>query len=228
MTEPSMTVPVPPLPKKKSGCAKYAAIGCVGILVLAAIGAVAAYLAFRSFVSGLVQTYTAAAPAALPVMEIGEQEAADVLARVAAFTNALRDGLPGPELDLTSRDINVLIHRHPGWTNMAGKVYVTLEGDQIRGDVSIPLGEFGGMFKGRWLVGSGVFRAGMTVGRLVVFMESLSVNGKSPPSAFMQPLQAKNLAEGAGQQPGQAAVLNKIGAITVSNGVLRIAPKTSP
>lgn len=211
--------------QKKGGCGKYLGIGCLSILVLAVIGAFIAYFLVKGFMSGLVDKYTVTQPITLTSIQFGEREAADVLARMAAFTNALQDGRSPAELDLTSRDINVLIHSHPGWTNLAGKVYVTIAGDEIRGDVCVPLNEVGGMLKGRWLVGSAGFQVGITAGRLALFMNSLTVNGKSPPEAFMKEFRAKNLVEGVNGQPEMAALLGKLDSVSVRDGMLRIIPR---
>jgi len=172
-----------------------------------------------------VATYTATQPSALPSIHVEEGEAAAVLARVAVFTNAIREGRASAELDLTGRDINVLIQRHPAWTNLAGKVYVTIVGDQLSGSVNVPLDGLTRRLKGRWLAGTAVFRVGTTGGRLVVFMDSVSLNGKSPSETFMAGLRTKNLAEDANKRPDQAAVLDKLESVAVRDGMLRIVSR---
>ena len=214
-----------PTEPKKSGCAKAFGIGCLILLVMAVIGSVVGYLSLRGVVSHLVDTYTATQPSPLPSVQVEPGEAAAVLARVAAFTNALREGSTSTELDLTGRDINVLIQKHPGWTNMAGKVYVTITGYQLGGSVNLPLDGVARMFKGRWLTGNAVFRVGTTGGRLVVFMDSVSLNGKAPSETVMAGLRGKNLAEDANKQPEQAAVLDKVESVAVRDGALRIVSK---
>lgn len=207
------------------GCGKYIAIGCISVLLLAAIGGFSAYLGIKGFISGMTEKYTYTTPLELPSVDVSEDEAEAVLERVATFTKALKqDGHPSP-LMLTSRDINILIDRHPDWTYMAGKVYVTIEDDRIHGQTSIPLDDFGGMFKGRYLNGSAVFRLDMTAGRLLVFIDSVEIGGKALPEEVMSTLRATNLADDTNMDPDAAAILQKLDSITVRDGSLSIVAK---
>ena len=207
--------------KKKSGCGKKIAVGCFTVILLAVAGGFFAYQGFMK----LASKFTSDAPAHLPTVEVSDQEASEILTRVDAFARAVKAGQTGSELTLTSRDINVLILKKPSWSSMAGKVYVTLEGDRIHGDVSIPLEKFGGAFKGRWLNGTGTFRVETAAGRLLVFMDALSVRGKPVPENFMAGIRSKNLAEDAAKKPKAAALLEKLDSVTVRDGKLRIKSK---
>ncbi len=73
--------------------------------------------------------------------------------------------------------------------------------------------------------GHAVFRVGTTGGRLVVFMDSVSLNGKTPSETVMAALRGKNLAEDANKRPEQAAVLDKVESIAVRDGALRIVSR---
>ena len=211
--------------KKKSGCGKKIAVGCFTVLLLAVVGGFFAYHGVMKLASKLTAEYTSTEPAHLTSVEVSDQEASEILTRVDAFTRAVKEGRAGSELTLTSRDINVLILKKPSWSSMAGKVYVTLEGDRIHGDASIPLEKFGGAFKGRWLNGTGTFRVETAAGRLLVFMDALSVRGKPVPENFMAGIRSKNLAEDAAKKPKAAALLEKLDSVTVRDGKLRIKSK---
>ncbi len=213
-------------PQKKSGCGKYVAIGCAGMLLLMIVGGFLAYRGAKGFISTMTEKYTDTAPLELPTMEIGEDEAAEVIGRLDAFTEAVAQNSQPPALVLNTRDINVLIHRHPDWTNMAGSVYVEMEDDRIQGLTSIPLEELHEMFAGRYLNGSAEFHVEMTAGRLLVFMESIEVGGETVPEEIMNSLRVKNLAEDVNREPETAAILDKLESITVRDGNLTIVPKT--
>jgi len=210
---------------KKRGCGKYIAIGCAGVLLLSIIGAFFAYQGVKGVISGVADQYTDTAPLELPSVEVTEEEAAAVLERVAKFTEALQQDKQPSALVLTSQDINVLIQRHPDWTEMADKVYVTLEEDKIQGQVSFPLDDIGSLFKGRYLNGSATFRLSMTAGRLLVFIDSAQVGEESIPEEFMSAIRVKNLAEEANKGPDMKAILQKLDSITVQDGKLSIVPK---
>lgn len=208
--------------KKKGGCGKRLAVGCFTVILILAAGSFLAYRGVKGFVSRLTAEYAETAPAVLPVVQVPEAEKDALIQRVEAFTKAVQAGGPVPDLTLSAQDINVLIQKTP---QLANKVHVTLEGDRIRGDASIPLEEFGGFLKGRWLNGSAGFRVETAAGRLVVFMDSLSVRGKPVPEQFMKTIRTKNLAEKAFENPRAAAVLEKLESVTVRDGKLVIQAK---
>ncbi len=211
---------------KKRPYGKYIAIGCAGVTLLAAIGGFFIYRGMKGFISGMADKYTYTTPLELPSVDVPNEEAEAVLERVAIFTEALRQNSQPSALMLTSQDINVLIQRHPDWTHLAGKVYVTIEEDRILGQTSIPLGDFGAMFEGRYLNGSAVFRLDMSAGRLLVFIDSVEVGGETLPEEVMSVLRVKNLAEDVNQDPEAAAIIQKLDSITVRDGSLTIVPKS--
>lgn len=210
---------------KKSGCGKACAVGCATLFLLALASSGLLYLGGMKLVRRLTAEYTSTSPCSLPSVEVSQQEAADLLARADAFSQAVKAGQPSQKLTLSSRDINVLIQKNPAWSALAGKVYVTLDGDRIQGEASFPLEGLGKSFKGRWLNGTGTFRIETAAGRLLIFMDSLSVRGKPLPDSFMAGIRGKNLAEDATKKPEAAALLEKLDSITVRDGALHIVSK---
>jgi len=219
-------------PTKKSGCGKAFGIGCLSLFILAAAGGFFAYRGVKSFVAKLAAEYTEAAPATLPSVEISDQDLARLFERVKSFSDAVKsDGTAGQELILSARDINALIQKNPAWSAVAGKIYVRIEDDSIHGDASLPLDSIGAalpgaaFLKGRWLNGSGSFRVETAAGRLLVFMDSLSVRNRPVPENFMTGIRTKNLAEEATKQPETAALIQKLESIRISDNKLHITGK---
>lgn len=212
-------------PKNQSrGILKYVAIGCAVVILLVGVGGFFAYKGIKSFLSGVSEKYTSAQPMALPTVDASEDEALSVMDRVEAFTDALdRNASPSP-LILTSRDINVLISNHPKWKKMAGKAYMTIDGERIKGQISIPLNEIGNLFEGRYLNGSAVFRLGMSSGRLLAFIDSIEVGGNPLPEEFMGTIRAQNFAETANEDPDIIAVLEKLESISIRDDSIVITP----
>jgi len=218
-------VDVQPTAPQRGGCWKYGAIGCAVALVLAVVVGIIAFWGVRRFVTNLTEQYTATTPMELPRVEAREDEGEAVVERVDAFTGALKHhGTPQP-LVLTARDINILINRHPDWKALAGKVFVSIEDDKISGQTSIPLDGLGKLFAGRYLNGSASFRVEMTAGRLLVFIESVTVGGEPLPEELVNALKAENLAKDVNKQPESRAVLQQLESITVRDGRLTIVPK---
>ncbi len=191
----------------------------------AIIGGYFAYKGVKGFLSEITEKYTSVKPMNLPTLDASKEEVVTTMERVDTFTNALKGNTNPEPLTLTSRDINVLIQNHPEWNEMAGKVYVTIEGDQVMGQISIPLGEMLDMFKGRFLNGSALFNVGMESERLLLFINSAEVGGKAIPEEIMNGLRAKNLAEKSYEKPEVVEMLKKLESITVKDGRMIITPK---
>ncbi len=202
---------------KKGGCLKKAGIGCLTVIVLLAIGGFFIFRTAKSTLMRMTAECTDATATELPVVQISESEQCALLERVDAFAKAVKAGESGRTLSLTGREINALIQKSP---DLAGRLYVTIEGDRIRGDASIPLDRLISldMVKGRWLNGSVGLSVSTVSGRFVVFMDSLSVRGKAVPDQVMAAIRSKNLAERALEHPKAAQILQHIEKVTVANG----------
>ncbi len=211
--------------KKESDSGNGCAVGCATAVLLTVAAGVFLFLGGPKILGKLADAYTSPAPANLPTIEFTQQEASDLKARVEAFQQAVKEQRHGQELTLSARDINVLIQNKESGNELAGKLYVNMEGDHLTGEVSLPLEKLGSVLKGRWLNGSAAFRVETAAGRLQVFMDTLSVHGKPLPEFFMADIRGKNLAEEAVKDPKNMAALEKIGSISVRDGKLRIVSK---
>ncbi len=208
--------------KKKEGCGKKLAIGCFTVSLLLAAGGFFAYRGAKNVISKLTAEYSETVPTALPSVRMPEAEKAALFQRVDAFSKAIRGGQSVPDLTLSPQDINVLIQKTPAWAN---KIYVGIDGDRLTGEASIPLEEFGSLFKGRWLNGSASFSVSTITGRLVGFIDTLSVRGKPVPDSFMRAIRSRNVAEQASAEPKVAEVLQKLDSVTVRDGQIVIKAK---
>ena len=212
--------------EKKSRLGLYLGIGCLTVVVLMGVLGYFGYKGVRGIISGFVEEYTDTQPRALPEVLVDEEEARTLVANLEAFKKAVRLGQPARPLILTGSDINVLIHSDPAWEALREKVYVSIEGDHVRGEVSIPLDQLGGFAKGRYLNGSAVFTIALLDGRLLVFVNSLEVKGEMLPESFMNQLRKENLAKDTNENKDMAGVIEKLESIAVENGRLIIVPKT--
>jgi len=208
-------------PVKKRGCFFY---GCITAIVLAVVGALViglgTYFGARYLINKAMP-YTDDAPTPLPPVEMAEADRASVRERFQAFRSAIDTDTPTEPLVLTADEINALIEENE---EMKGRVHVDLEGDKIRGQVSIPLDAVPG-FKGRYLNGVGVLKVGLFNGVLVVTADSLEVKGKPVPEEFMTSLRQRNLAESATRDPDNAEQIRKLESVEVKDGKLIITPK---
>ena len=137
---PKFTPEPPPAVRKQHGCFFY---GCIiaGILALLfVILMVVLAFVFYNFASNAVKQYTSTTPLELPKVAMPEEERKALKDRVEAFRKSVHEGRATETLVLTSDDINALIDEQP---DLKGRFYVKVEGDEVKGLVSMPLEKLG-------------------------------------------------------------------------------------
>jgi hypothetical protein len=216
--------PTPPPARKGRGCFFY---GCLTCLVLLVIVCVMAFFAVR-FVRNRINDYTQSAPMKLPRVEMPDAEFKQLEGRVKSFGEALDQGKPTEPLMLTERDVNALIVNAPNTKELADKVYVSLTGDQVKGQVSIPLTGLGWLGRGRYLNGDATFNVSLENGVLIVTAREIRVSGTPLPDSVMSQVRQENLAKEAYKDPKNAEAIRKLESIQVQDGQVIIkarAPK---
>jgi len=144
--------------------------------------------------------------------------------RVGEFGTAAEAGEKPAPLVLTSDDLNALIANHPSWRLIRGKVYVSMQDDQVTGDIALPLDDFVehiprmSRLEGRYLNGTATLRVVLVDEILVVSLRSLKIKGEELPSELMDELRKRNLVD-----KSQAnAITDKLESIEVKDGKLTI------
>ncbi|MDB6064236.1 MAG: hypothetical protein JWR26_444 [Pedosphaera sp.] len=216
-------------PPKRRGCFFY---GCITSLVLLLLIGVIAFLGFRYAVNtanAYILEYTDTTAMSLPKVEMSEADLKKLKDRVAAFNQAVNAGSSAPALSLTSQDINALIANSPETQGLKDKVYVTLDGDKVKGQISLPLDKFMKVpllkTQGRYLNGEGTFDVTITNSLLWIHLQSMEVKGKPLPANVMAQLHEQNLAESANNDPTNRAALDRFESVQVTNGTAVITPK---
>ena len=209
-------------PKPRRGCFFY---GCITSLVLLVL-LLGAVLIGLHYVKKLVNRYTDSQAVEVPTSQMPRDEASMLRHRFESFEAAVREQRPVPPLTLTADDLNALIASGPQQQALQGKVYLSLEGDQLKGQVSVPLEAVGwSMFRGRYLNGSATFNLALHNGALFVTAQSVAVKGSPLPERFMQQIRKENLAASLADDPRAVALLQGLEDIRVSGGKLVILPK---
>ena len=218
----------PPQATRRRGCFFY---GCITVLVVAVLLGIAGFFAVRyglSKFAAFVTQYTETSPGTLPSVQASPAEYAELNKRVTAFNDALATRKAAPPLVLTGDEINALIANDPAWKQLKGKLYVMIEGDQIKGQVGMPmddgLAQLPGLsrLKGRFLNGSASLKISLQGGTLFVTMQSLQVKGQSPPENIMAQLRARNLAQNIYNDPKNAETIRNLESIEVKDGKITI------
>jgi hypothetical protein len=210
-------------PPRQRGCFFYgciiASILMVLVLILVGLGV---YFGYRFFTQ-LVEQYTATAPRELPKVAMPADQRTSLQKRVEEFGKAVEDGKTVEPLVLTGDDLNALIEEAPAFAELKGKVYVKIEGDELKGQVSFPLEKFGlAMLKGRYLNGEADLKASLNNGVLIVTLDSIEVNGKRVPEEAMTNLRQENLAKDAYKNPKHAEILRKLESLEINDGKIII------
>jgi hypothetical protein len=215
MTEPSA-------PKRRRGCLFYGCLSGTACLLLILI----AFLIGLHQLKRMINFYTDARPASLPTVQMAPAEIDEVKQRVESFQDAVRSGRPTPPLALTADEINAFIQTDPNFTRVKGKLYITIEGSRVKGQVSLPLDDLGlRIFRGRYLNASGIFAVRLQSGNLIVTPDVLVVKGKPLPGVYMDKFRSQNLAEALNKDPKASVALNHLQEIRVTDGKLILVPK---
>jgi hypothetical protein len=219
----------PANPPKKHGCFFY---GCITCLVLFLVVGAVIFLAARyavNWANATLAEYTEDKPMSLPHVEMSAAELTRLHQRVDAFNDAAQAKSNTPPLVLTGRDINALLETSPGMNDLTNYFFVTIDSNQIRGDMSLPLEKYFRVpflnFKGRYLNGSGTFNVAKSNGMLFVSIESLEAKGKVLPQKQLAQIQHQNLADEFNKNPTNRASLQDYESIEVTNGKVVIWPK---
>lgn len=213
----------PSIPPKKRGCLFY---GCLTLAVVCFVGLALTVLGIRYVSKKLVADFTAAEPQTVESIEIAPEELTTLQSRVNSFKTALQNPREPQELVLTAPDINALIAHDPQFKDLAGKVFVMIEGDQVRANVSVPLKDLAGFkLKGRYLNGVATLKLGLENGKLHIDLQDIQVKGKPLPATIMTELKKQNLAREVESDRDNAATIKKFESIKVEDGKVILKTK---
>jgi hypothetical protein len=218
-----MNEPIPSPAPKRRGCFFY---GCLTSVVLLLLAGLLVFLAFR-FVKNQFNSYTDTQPLKMPKVEMTDAEFKILEQRVRSFGGALEQGTALEPLILTERDLNALIALSGNTKELADKVHVSLNGNQVKGMVSIPLSGLGWLGKGRYLKGEATFKVSLENGVLIVTAEEIRVKGQPIPESVMSQLRRENLAKDAYKDPKNAEAIRKFESIQVEDSQVTVKARTA-
>lgn len=211
-----------PKPKRQRGCLFYLVIAAVVLLLFILVALfVGAQVARR-----MLNEFTDAQPLSLPVSSLPAAQADEARTRVRTFEQAVSAERTTPVLELSSDQINALVATEPQFQAFRGKVFVTLEGSEVKGMVSVPMEQLGmPMFKGRYLNADVTLAVSFRNGSLQILPETVLVKGKPLPSVYMEKLRRQNFGQDVAQNPRWSMALERLQSIEVKDSKLIIIPK---
>lgn len=206
-----------PQPKRR-GCFFY---GCLTSVVLVLLAGLLIFLAVR-FVRNQIYSYTEAQPLKMPKVEMTDAEFQILESRVKSFASALETGKALEPLTLNERDLNALLALSANTKELADKVHVSLNGNEVKGMISIPLSGLGWLGKGRYLNGEATFKVSLENGVLIVTAQEIRVKGLPIPESVMSQLRGENLAKEAYKDPQNAETIRKFESIQVEDSEVTV------
>ena len=198
--------------------------GCATVAVVGIIGAIALVFAARDGLGVIRDKYTDDAPIELPVSELTEEERTALIERVDEFAELLNNDEATEALILNQDDINGLIQFHPELERFKDKVYITLDGEDVHGQISVPLDEIPG-FGGRYFNGSARFDVELENGVAKIFILDATLKGEPVPEEFMTEIRHQNMASDIQQDEDIREGMSKLERIEVTDGQVIVTPK---
>jgi hypothetical protein len=214
-----------PKPGSGRGCFFYGCLGSAAIfLVLLGLMLLGLHR-FRT----MIQLFTDTAPTPLPAVQLSAADREKLERRIDDFQDSVRAGRPTPPLTLTADELNAMIATNPELKDLKGKLYVIIETNQLKAQVSVRLGDIGSpFFRNRYLNGVGTVSIALKDSFLQVRAEELLVKGKALPGVFFEKIQKQNLARKLNENPRVSIALERLQDIQVKDGKIIIVPKAAP
>jgi hypothetical protein len=215
---------------KGRGCLFY---GCLTLFILMLIGGVVGYFGVRYAIktfTQLVEKYTDSSAASLPTVQISSERLQALKQRVAEFQKAIDEQKAGQTLALTADEINGLIVHDARFKDFKDRLFVSIEGDKVKGQLSLPLDALAEIpvlskLKGRYLNGAATLKASLANGVLIVTLDAIEVKGQPLPEEFVAELRKQNLAQDLYKNPESAETVRKFESILVKDGQIIIKTK---
>ena len=170
----------------------------------------------------------------LPKVELPAAAQRTLKERIESFKKAVDAGEATEPLVLTADEVNALIEDDPNWK---GQVYLTIDGETLKGKLSISLDKLSGalerigigMLRGRYFNGEVELKTTLKDGILNIMIESLEVNERRLPKELVDVV--KNTTVELSKEPKVADEIRKIESLEIKDGKIIIkgrAAKTTP
>jgi hypothetical protein len=215
-------------PRSGRGCFFWGCLITSILMILMLVGIVLTIFAVRGAIIKVLEENTDTQAAPLPEITLADADQKAVVERWDAFKADMEAGKPG-EITLDSDELNVIVrHLVP---EAEGKFFFQVEGDELKGKVSFPVGELAksvlrtDKLAGRFFNGEGTFKVALVNSVLVVTMQDATANGKPVSKEVMDQLKTQNLAESLNNNPEQRELFAKLSTVEVKDG--KIVLKTS-
>lgn len=210
--------------KRRRGCLFY---GCLTGCILALFILMGVLLGLHHL-RKMVNNFTDSQPTVFPATRSSPEQVKELDQRVAAFRAAVEAHQPTAPLALSADDLNALVAAKPEAQALRARFHVAIDADQLKTQVSLPMGQFGvPFFKGRYLNGTATLGLSVRDGKLDVSALAVSAKGNSLPAVYADQLR-QNFTTQLNMDTNVAAAFAQIQSIEIKDGKLLIVPKPQP
>ena len=210
---------------KKRGCFFYGCIALIVAVLVLAVGGVLLVRYTKGKIDSVVAEYTDPAPVQIEKADASPAKVKAIQTRIDAFRNGLASCQP-QELTLTADELNTLLAGQPDLKELADKIYVNIEGDQMKANISWPLPDIGPLkLKGRYLNGTANLKVSVSHGNVDLRIDDFQSKGKPIPTQFLQELRKHNLGDDLQRDQQTASAIRQIDSAEVKDGKVIIRSK---
>lgn len=216
------SVPLTP-PKEKKGCGCFGT-GCIVVLVLMLIGGgIGFYAGYRIF--EYVKSFTSEKGIEIAVIDGTDEEFSAVKAKIDAYEKAYDAG-QAAAMQLTAREINILIARDPELKDWRGRVVVSIKDGKMGASLSVPIEKIPlvnavPQFKERYFNGDVSGRFKVEEGKVTLTMDELKAGSQVASPALLQQL-SEGWSQEVNSDPESKESLSRAKRIEVEGDVLII------
>ena len=161
-------------PKQGMGCF---AKGCLTLVIVVLLLAIGGAIGGWWIYGRAVNRFTSDRPASVQTEEPASAAFQQAETKLAQLRNAIRNKTE-TTTDFSAADLNALIARDPGFQGVRGKTRVSMAGDALILDLSVPLNGIPlPKLKGRWFNGQAQFQFAYDLGQFSFTAHSLTTKG---------------------------------------------------
>ena len=147
--------------RPRRGCFFYGMVVGSILFVLLITAALCTFL----YAKGLLDQLTDKQPLTLPKVVLSDEQMDRLRDRIENFRDAAQQGQATEPLALTAEELNALIQTDADLSPLRNRLYVIIEGDRLKAQMSFPAEELGfERFKGRYVNATGTFSVALNDG----------------------------------------------------------------
>lgn len=218
-------------PSAARGWGSRLLLGAFAVAALAMAILIALSFIVPRVVDRLVEEYTDVAPADIPRVESTPDEKEEIESRVSEFVEALEEGAARAPLELSEREINVVLQDAIRKIDEHAAARIHLLEGRVRAQVSLPidaklpLGPWSRDLRGRFVNGTAEFVPRIRGGRFEFELVSFEVGGKGVPRRMLNLIADELESSGILDDPDAQRVAQRLSGITIRNGSVVLEPR---